>query len=188
MLHVSGCLCFPYLHPYLRHKLEPWSHASVFLGYPSHYQEYRCLDPISSRVFITPQVVFDEHSFPFWSTASVIASNGKPLSKPVETTNVSSSSPLPLPCSTTISSIALTTITTENATSGVPSQSTTSMDPIQEASVGRADISSTHSMVTHSRAGTLPPSCFTISKHHTAFSVSAALYEPKTFANARKQP
>ncbi|PKI75309.1 hypothetical protein CRG98_004349 [Punica granatum] len=44
----------------------------------------------------------------------------------------------------------------------------------------------THRMTTRSKDGTLPPPRFTISRHPSAFSVSAALQEPQTFAQARK--
>ncbi|PKI70551.1 hypothetical protein CRG98_009056 [Punica granatum] len=44
----------------------------------------------------------------------------------------------------------------------------------------------THKMVTRSKDGTLRPPRFTISRHPPAFSVSAALQEPQTFAQARK--
>ncbi|PKI70177.1 hypothetical protein CRG98_009427 [Punica granatum] len=44
----------------------------------------------------------------------------------------------------------------------------------------------THRMMTRSKDGNLPPPRFSISRHPLAFSVSAALQEPQTFAQARK--
>ncbi|PKI55365.1 hypothetical protein CRG98_024216 [Punica granatum] len=44
----------------------------------------------------------------------------------------------------------------------------------------------TYKMMTRSKDGTLPPPRFTISRHPYAFSISAALQEPQTFAQAHK--
>ncbi|PKI41931.1 hypothetical protein CRG98_037681 [Punica granatum] len=44
----------------------------------------------------------------------------------------------------------------------------------------------THRMTTRSKDGTLPPSRFIISRHPSAFFVSAAMQEPQTFAQTRK--
>lgn len=54
ILRVFGCLCFPYLHPYATDKLSPHSRPCLFLGYPSNYHGYRCLDPTIGRIFISP--------------------------------------------------------------------------------------------------------------------------------------
>ncbi|PKI70974.1 hypothetical protein CRG98_008555 [Punica granatum] len=64
-LRVFGCLCYLYLRPYTRHKLEPRSQPCVFLEYPYHYQGYRCLNPATGCVFISTQVVFDESSLSY---------------------------------------------------------------------------------------------------------------------------
>ncbi|PKI74221.1 hypothetical protein CRG98_005459 [Punica granatum] len=44
----------------------------------------------------------------------------------------------------------------------------------------------THMLTTRSKDGTLPPCRFIISRHPSAFSISAALQEPRTFTQARK--
>jgi hypothetical protein len=62
LLKVFGCKCFPLLRPYTANKLEYRSKPCVFLGY-SH-AGYRCLEPLSGRVFLSRHVVFDEASFP----------------------------------------------------------------------------------------------------------------------------
>jgi transposase InsO family protein len=62
LLRVFGCKGFPLLRPYTAHKLEFRSKACVFLGY-SH-AGYRCLDPVTNRVYLSRNVTFDEQSFP----------------------------------------------------------------------------------------------------------------------------
>lgn len=62
---VYGCLVFPYLRDYARHKLEPRSLPCVFIGYSSTHKGFRCLDPSTNRICITRHARFDEASFPF---------------------------------------------------------------------------------------------------------------------------
>jgi hypothetical protein len=61
-LKVFGCKCYPLLRPLGTHKLEFRSKPCIFLGYC--YAGYKCLDPISNKVYLSRHVVFDEHSFP----------------------------------------------------------------------------------------------------------------------------
>jgi hypothetical protein len=62
MLRIFGCKFYPLLRPYTSHKLEYRSKACIFLGY-SH-AGYRCLDPITDKVYLSRHVVFYENSFP----------------------------------------------------------------------------------------------------------------------------
>ncbi|KAJ0550750.1 putative RNA-directed DNA polymerase [Helianthus annuus] len=62
---VFGCQVFPYLRDYAKHKLEPRSLPCVFIGYSSQYKGYRCLDPSTSRIFITRHARFNESLLPF---------------------------------------------------------------------------------------------------------------------------
>lgn len=64
-LKVFGCACFPGLRSYSLHKLDHCTRRSVFLGYSSNHEGYRCLDPTTGRVFISCHVKFGESSFPF---------------------------------------------------------------------------------------------------------------------------
>ncbi|GJU56982.1 retrovirus-related pol polyprotein from transposon RE1 [Tanacetum coccineum] len=65
-----GCLVYPYLRDYSAHKLAPRSIPCVFIGYNPQYKGYKCLDPDSSRIYITRHARFDEVTFPFASTAN----------------------------------------------------------------------------------------------------------------------
>ena len=61
-LRVFGCKCYPLLCPYGPHKLNFRSKSCIFLGY--HHAWYKCLDPISKKVYMSKHVIFDENSFP----------------------------------------------------------------------------------------------------------------------------
>lgn len=62
-LSVFGCLCFPLLRPYNRHKLDFRSAPCVFVGYCSNQHGYKCLDA-SGRVYVSQHVKFHESVFP----------------------------------------------------------------------------------------------------------------------------
>ena len=64
-LRTFGCAVWPNLRPYNSRKLAFRSTQCVFLGYSSLHKGYKCLDPKSERVYISRDVVFDEHVFPF---------------------------------------------------------------------------------------------------------------------------
>jgi hypothetical protein len=63
-LRSFGCAVWPNLRPYNSQKLQFRSKRCVFLGY-SNLQGFKCLDPSEGRVYISRDVVFDEHIFPF---------------------------------------------------------------------------------------------------------------------------
>lgn len=69
-LKPFGCACFPWLKPYMPHKLVPKSICCVFLGYCTTSKGYRCYDPIGDRVYVSRHVRFEEHSFPYASLVS----------------------------------------------------------------------------------------------------------------------
>ncbi|GKA53687.1 retrovirus-related pol polyprotein from transposon TNT 1-94 [Tanacetum coccineum] len=64
-LRVFGCLCFPHLRPYNRHKMDFRSTPCVFLGYSPSHHGYRCLDISTERLYIARHVHFNEAQFPF---------------------------------------------------------------------------------------------------------------------------
>ncbi|KAI5350539.1 hypothetical protein L3X38_003430 [Prunus dulcis] len=69
-LKVFGCLCYPWLQPYSAHKLDFKSIPCVFLGYSLNHKGYRCLDPITHKIYISRHVRFHETVFPFKTTSS----------------------------------------------------------------------------------------------------------------------
>nr|GEY63844.1 retrovirus-related Pol polyprotein from transposon TNT 1-94 [Tanacetum cinerariifolium] len=64
-LCVFGCICFPYLRPYNRHKMDFCFTPCVFLGYSSSHHGYRYLDISTEHLYIARHVRFNEAQFPF---------------------------------------------------------------------------------------------------------------------------
>ena len=65
-----GCACFPLLRPYSKNKFNLHSKECVFLGYASNSKGYLCLDPLTSRIYVSRHVVFNESHYPFSSSTS----------------------------------------------------------------------------------------------------------------------
>lgn len=63
-LWVFGCMYFPLLRPYNKHKLDFRYASCVFLGYYSNQHGYKRLD-MSNRVYVSRHVKFHESVFPF---------------------------------------------------------------------------------------------------------------------------
>ena len=66
-LKVFSCLCYPWLRPYTSHKLNPHSKPCVFLGYSLSQSAYLCLDPSTSKTYVSRHVQFIESVFPYTS-------------------------------------------------------------------------------------------------------------------------
>lgn len=64
-IRTFGCLCYPWLKPYAKHKLEPKSTPCVYLGNSNIRHSYQCDDPISQKIYISRDVIFYENKFPF---------------------------------------------------------------------------------------------------------------------------
>ena len=64
-LKIFGCLCYPWLRPYTTHKLHTRSKPCVFLGYSLTQSAYYCLDPSTSKIYVSRHVKFVEFVFPF---------------------------------------------------------------------------------------------------------------------------
>ena len=70
---MFGCLCYPCLRPYTKHRLEYRSSPCTFLGYSCHHKGYKCLEA-KGRIYITKHVVFHESLFPFAKIAATSCS------------------------------------------------------------------------------------------------------------------
>jgi hypothetical protein len=188
ILRVFGCKCFPLLRPYTNHKLEYRSKACIFLGY-SH-AGYRCLDPLTKKVYLSHHVVFNENSFPAKEHALL-----KLPSRINAASDASFMIPVSLPLSTSFPNDSFTTEQHVSPTSSAasepsipnPSSPQLLVDPLilpdpasAHSSTSAAESSPTHldshssdiaptpddnplpnhSMVTQSRTGSLKPKTF----------------------------
>lgn len=57
--------------------------ACAFLGYPSGYKGYKLLDLTTNKVFVSRDVVFHEHTFPFHSPNTSLPTSSFPLHIPL---------------------------------------------------------------------------------------------------------
>ena len=88
-LRTFGCICFPLLKSYNAHKLLPHTSLCIFLGYPAHSKGYICQDPVTSQVYISRHVRFNEHEF----ISSLALSTGTSQDSGIHST----STPFPTP-------------------------------------------------------------------------------------------
>jgi len=109
-LKFFGCLCYPWLKPYSKNKLEPRSTPCVYLGFSSNYHCYQCFDPKSSKIYLSRDVKFFESIFPFQNMFSKLSSCFRQLAwEDLVTTNQDISPMIsPVPCTDLPPHITLT--------------------------------------------------------------------------------
>ena len=75
LLHhrTFGCMCFPFIRPYNKHKLQPHTAPCIFLGYPAYSKGYICLDLNTLRIYISRHLLFNENEFLALQTISLPA-------------------------------------------------------------------------------------------------------------------
>ncbi|KAK9200192.1 hypothetical protein WN944_015388 [Citrus x changshan-huyou] len=138
-LKAFRCLCYPWLRPYTSHKLNPRSKPCVFLGYSLSQSAYLCLEPSTSKIYVSRHVQFVESVFPYTS---------------LHTT-------LPRPTSTTISTWIPLVLTVSIPTSLQQASNTPSAASSQELSLPKATsqpVDPTPHEALLARQPSLPPS------------------------------
>ena len=73
-LHSFGCLCFPWLKPYTKHKLQPRSVPCIFVGYSASQYAFYCLDPTTNKLYTSWHITFFDDQFPYASPIFVTTS------------------------------------------------------------------------------------------------------------------
>lgn len=63
-LRTFGCVCYPWLKPYTRHKLQDWSVKCAFFGYSATQSAYFCYDIEDACLYVSRHVQFDERDNP----------------------------------------------------------------------------------------------------------------------------
>lgn len=101
-LRVFRCLCFPYLRPYNKHNMDYRSSRCVFLGYPSSFGGYLCVDLNTGKMFICRHVRFDESVYPLQCSFVQVSPPAAPsslwsVSRMVSSVSLSSEAPLVVP-------------------------------------------------------------------------------------------
>ncbi|CAL9013160.1 unnamed protein product [Prunus brigantina] len=70
-LKVFGSMCYPLVPGAVRHKLEATSVMGVFIGYDICEKGYRIFNPITQKVILSRDVIFDEHGKWDWEKHKV---------------------------------------------------------------------------------------------------------------------
>lgn len=160
-LRVFGCACYPNMSTTMPHKLYLRSTRCVFLGYPSDYRGYRCLDPLTGKVHISRHVDFNETSFPFTTplpdhTYHFLDDEAAPHIYPLPTQPIMTTPP---PSAQPYPTIPLTDQTNiSNTTHIQPTPSTIPINPIPTTLPTTHIISNApHNMQTRAKSGITKP-------------------------------
>lgn len=118
------CQCWPNLRPYNRHKLNFRSTPCLFPGYSPSHKGYKCLDLNTNRLYISRDVTFNEHFFPYKKVTTPISpSNTSIVPLPFLTPSILGPPPTSNPTSnlSPLNSSAFTNLVHHNALNTSPS-------------------------------------------------------------------
>ncbi|WVZ85487.1 LOW QUALITY PROTEIN: hypothetical protein U9M48_032409 [Paspalum notatum var. saurae] len=62
-LKVFGCIAYAHINSEKRQKLDDKSEKCIFIGYSEQTKGYRVYNPITKRLFVSRDVIFDENAF-----------------------------------------------------------------------------------------------------------------------------
>ena len=79
-LKTFGSLCFVSTLPLNRSKFDPTAKPCVFIGYPAGIKGYKVLDLASKTIFVSRDVHFLEHIFPFSTSSKPLSPNHSTIS------------------------------------------------------------------------------------------------------------
>ena len=72
-LKVFGCIAYVHVPDELRTKLDPKAEKCVFIGYSLEQKGYRCYNPLTHKLGVSRDVVFDEMNSMFGVVQSIEA-------------------------------------------------------------------------------------------------------------------
>ena len=162
-LRIFGCACYPNTRPSNNHKLAFRSVQCTFLGYSLTHKGYKCLNP-SDKIFISRDVIFYEHLFPFSESLSFQPQHSS-ISQPLSFRQ----SPPILYSKQHVSSISTASLPFPIALIP-PINTTTHLENCQDpnAPIVSSSILSTvgniHSMITRSKKGIFKPKVYSVTK------------------------
>ena len=70
-LKVFGCIAYVHVPDELRTKLDPKAEKCVFIGYSLEQKGYRCYNPLTHKLRVSRDVVFDEMNSIFGVVQSI---------------------------------------------------------------------------------------------------------------------
>ena len=83
ILRCFGCECYPFLRFYNTRKFSFHLEKSIFLGYSSSHKGYKCMSMLTGKIYVTPNVVFNEEKYPFRDKApNTSGTSSQPSSYP----------------------------------------------------------------------------------------------------------
>ncbi|KAM1069966.1 hypothetical protein ACFX15_001756 [Malus domestica] len=193
-LKVFGCRCFPWLKPYTHSKLEAKSKSCVFLGYSLQHKGYRCLDPVTNRLYISRHVQFDEATYPFKSSPTIPVMSSASVSAPMDLQFSVPQRPGASPGSLgpdlhSTSECLPSSPHNVHPQGSIPPTAASRTDSLSTASVSSpAPTTSlpppnTHPMITRSKAGIFKPKVYAATKHPLPSDLD---YIPTTYLQASK--
>ena len=59
-LKILGSTCYVHIPSELRQKLDGKSVKCIFIGYLDESKAYRCYDPLTDKIYVSRDVIFDE--------------------------------------------------------------------------------------------------------------------------------
>ena len=77
-VRVFGCRAYVLIQKDQKKSLQPHSVACIFLGYSDEIKGWRCYNPVTKKVIVSRDVIFNEGEYPGLSTKSVLS--GVPVS------------------------------------------------------------------------------------------------------------
>ena len=180
-LKVFGCSCYPWLKPYVSSKLDGKSKECVFLDYSLQHKGYRCLDPLTGRVYISRHVLFNETSFPFSQVRTPQVSPSTDSHSSIIDLHFPISSFSHSPVTPSLSPVPHTSpsVVSPDSSHSSPSLS----DPLI-ASVPPAPVTNNHPMLTRSKNSIFRPKAYPATKHPLSRTLD---FVPTTYNQASKQ-